>query len=241
MGTAHANGVWLPGAREPIDWQISPTIMAAAAGNAIAGRSDGTPQPRLFRAANATEADAVKDAGLRPGDQIYRLDTDWVEELGPEGWKVVKTYRAVPYAPYGAYAQHGLGYSPTGDDHAWLYWVDGEQVTIQAHIRWASGAPTLWNSSFPARIYLPEDLPMRYIDQNLGTLGVAHCTIGSNQRMGYVAGVWGSYSDGVDTTGLMYAAVTFIADGEGSAAMAQGSPETWTTNSSFSVRFTYIT
>lgn len=252
MGTAYANGVWLPGDLEPIDWHVTPGIVGAAAAFAAEGRTDGKTSPRLFGASSATEADAVKAATDRVGDQIYRSDVRWIEELTAFGWRIVQTFVGVAFTPPWDYTRDGISISP-GTVQDWRYWISGNEVTIEGSVRWGDGAPDLSVSGRGVYIAVPAHLPVAQVPENYGVKGSSLCTIGGSERMGHVTGRYTApNSRGADdsTARRVSLVIRFMRpSGNGSQAgaaaemggMSNVNPAEWTINSSFAVQFSYYT
>jgi hypothetical protein len=239
MGTTLASGIWLPSPQEPIDIHVTPSIFGAAAAIAQTGRSDIVASPLRFFAADAAAADAIKATARAVGDQIYRSDTAWIEELKETGWRVVHTMRAVAYTP--DFAGTPGSFTPGNGNSNFLYWVRGERVIVQGSFTLGS-TTVIPTGVFPPSFPVPTNLPMRYTPQNIGTLGLALGVTGVYH--GLVLGQWGNYTESGDTTKKMYPRIVFRGTYGGGAtvrAMAPNFPFIWSGGNSFTLNFEYVT
>lgn len=217
------NGIWVPGPSAPIDFHVTPTILAAAAGNALAGRLDGVRPPTLLLAANGTEFTNLTALQLEVGDQIFRSDTGVIWELTDSGWRMERTITAQTYTP-GWGSTHFLSAGGTTVSN-FAYWVDGDRVRVFGVLY--LGNATVHSSTLPVRIPVPSGLEMDYAPTNLGVIGSAsvyHASLGI--YMGQVHGMYGSYAEGGDTTGKIYPSLIFRT-ASGDVGMSNVSPIAW--------------
>lgn len=190
MGTTLPNGIWLPGTGEPIDWHITPTILGAAADNAISGRSDAARARRTLGAASVSEANTLK--GTYPfevGDRILRTDLQQIEQLKAGGWKVVRTLRAVAFTPDwpASTSTTPYGITPGNGQQAWCYWLHDDIVTVTGVLVWGSST-AVGTAPIGVTIPLVPGLPPRLEGGDQWCAGEAVGSIGANMYRGSVTG-----------------------------------------------------
>lgn len=190
MGAALANGLWLPGQGEPMEWHTLGTVLGASASDSIGGLGSGKRQPITFRAANPTERDALSglasSAGvpLVDGDQCYTASERAIYAWGENGWSLSHTFSPVTWTPDWATNPDGIWSNNVtiGDgSQQWTYMVAGDLVDVVGIITCGS------TTSFPAAAGVPFPLPYRAGGINVGVLGEMYFSGSGGESVGLVA------------------------------------------------------
>jgi len=186
MGATTPNGHWAPSAGEPIDWHITPTLVGAAADNALSGRSDQVRAPRTLASTSALETATLKSsAPLEVGDRIYRTDLAQIEGLKADGWKLTRTLRAVAFTPEWPNLPYTI--SPGNAQQAWSYWLHDDIVTVTGVIVFGS-TTTVGQSSLGTFLPLVPTFPARTTGGQNWCSGEVVASLGASIYRGSLTG-----------------------------------------------------
>ena len=235
MGAVLDNAILLPDGDDPIDWHITPSILGAAADNAISGRSDGVRAQRTF-VASASDITATKAAISTVGDRIYRSDLKTVEELQAGGWKVIHTYEGVAFTPAWNELNSAVRITIGNGTQSWFYWVNQKMVYVQGVVIFGS-TTTIGTSTVGMRLPLAPGLPPRLLSEESGLLGDAYADVGARAYRGLVTSV-----PDVLFANDPWPLITFRA---GAAVLQRGMttthPGNWSSGATLSVNYSYET